>query len=125
MKFEVERTVVNAKARKLDAAWTIEEPQIVFNTRYGRMPKEKIKPNFTYRRGHPAGYTDDLGIIADRNQWVEAERSGWISDIDAQDFMGMREWCDQNLKHGTWYTGLYYIFIENEKDMSWFILRWS
>lgn len=112
IKFDVEKIQVNAPIRVTKVKWV-------------PLKREKIKPNFTYRRGHPAGYTDDLGIIADRNQWVEAERSGWISDIDAQDFMGMREWCDQNLRRGTWYTGLYYIFIENEKDMSWFVLRWS
>jgi len=87
--------------------------------------RTKIKLDFTYRPYRPAGYTDDLGIIADRNQWVEEQRSGWQSEVDPQDYHGMREWCRQNLKHGTWYTGLYYIFIENEKDMSWFMLRWS
>ena len=99
--------------------------KIVFNTRYGRMPKEKIKPNFTYRRGHPAGFTDDLGIIADRNQWVEEQPSGWQSVIDPQDYLGIREWCQQNLEHGAWYTNTYYIFLKNEKDVAWFMLRWS
>ena len=99
--------------------------KIVFNTRYGRMPKEKIKPNFTYRRGNPAGYTDDLGIIADRNQWVEEQRAGWESNIDPQDCHAMRDWCQQNLEHGTWYTGVYHIFIEREEDVTWFMLRWS
>jgi len=99
--------------------------KIVFNTRYGRFPKEKIKPDFTYRRGHPEGWTDDLGIIADRNQWVEEQREGWVSDIDPQDYMKMREWCEQYLEHGTWFTGIYYIFIEHEKDVAWFLLRWS
>ena len=99
--------------------------KIAFNTRYGRMPKEKIKPHFTYDCGNPAGYTDDLGIIADRNQWVEAQRRGWRSEVDPQDYQGIREWCEHNLKHGTWYTGVYYIFIEREEDMSWFMLRWS
>lgn len=101
------------------------DQKIVFNTRYGRMPKKNIKPDFTYRRGHPAGYTDDLGIIADKNQWVGEQRAGWVSDIDPQDYMGMREWCEQNLEHGTWFTGIYSIFIEREKDVAWFLLRWT
>ena len=99
--------------------------KIVFNTRYGRMPREKIKLNFVYIQGHPAGYTDDLGIIADRNQWVEARPSGWQSDIDPQDYYPIRDWCKQNLEDGTWYTNTYYIFLRNEKDVAWFMLRWS
>lgn len=99
--------------------------KIVFNTRYGRMPKEKIKPNFTYRRGHPAGYTDDLGIIADENQWVGEQREGWYSDIDPQDYIAMHEWCVQNFNPFDWHIGTYHIFIENEKDVAWFMLRWS
>jgi hypothetical protein len=87
-------------------------------------PMSKIKPSFTYRRGNPAGYTDDLGIIADCNQWVEAQTPGWISDIDPQDFMAMREWCEQNLKDGTWGIGVYYIILQNEEDVAWFMLRW-
>lgn len=99
--------------------------KIVFNTRYGRMPKEKIKLNFTYQRGHPGGWTDDRGIIADKNQWIRERRSGWESNIDPQDCMEMREWCEQNLKHGPWYVGTYHIFIEREEDVAWFMLRWS
>ena len=110
--FDIISTQVNAPIRQLKARWV-------------PVQREKIKPNFTYQQGHPGGYTDDLGIIADRNQWIEARRSGWQSEVDPQDYMGMREWCEQNLKHGTWFTGLYYIFIENEKDVAWFMLRWS
>jgi len=88
------------------------------------MEREKIKPKFTYQRGNPAGYTDDLGIIADKNQWVEYQPSGYRSAIDPQDYKEMREWCEQNLK-GPWYTGIYFIFIKSEKDVAWFMLRWS
>lgn len=100
--------------------------KVLLNATYGKWAQiKRVVPKFTFERGHPAGYTDDLGIIADRNQWVEARPSGWRSEVDPQDYQGMREWCQQNLTHGTWYTGIYYIFIENEKDMSWFMLRWS
>lgn len=106
-------------------SYTLEQ-KIQFNTRYGLMPKrEKVKPHFEFRRGHPAGYTDDLGIIADKNQWVESVRTGWISDIDPQDYMAIREWCEQNLRHGDWCTGVYYIILQNESDVAWFMLRWS
>ena len=110
--FDIISTQVNAPIRQLKARWV-------------PMQREKIKPNFTYERGHPAGYTDDLGIIADKNQWVGYRPSGWRSEIDPQDYQGMREWCQQNLKHGTWFTGCYYVFIEHEEDVAWFMLRWS
>lgn len=97
----------------------------VFKPRWVTVKREKIKPNFSYQRGHPAGYTDDLGIIADRNQWVEEQPRGWRSEIDPQDYMAIREWCEQNLKHGDWFTGAYYIFLKYEEDVSWFMLRWS
>lgn len=112
MKFDVEKIRVNAPVRVVKATWTI-------------MEREKLKPKFTYERGHPAGYTDDLGIIADENQWVEYQPSGWRSQIDPQDYMEMREWCEQNLEHGTWSTGIYYIVLKREKDVAWFMLRFS
>jgi hypothetical protein len=91
--------------------------------------REKIKPNFRWVDWQPAGYTDDLGIIADRNQWVEEVVGGYYSVIDAQDYLPMREWCEQNFKHGDWRTdfagGLVYIILQNEKDVAWFMLRWS
>ena len=37
--------------------------------------------NLHYRCGHPAGWTDDLGIIADKNQWVREELPGWYCYI--------------------------------------------
>lgn len=101
------------------------DQKIVFNTRYGRFPKEKIKPDFTYRRGHPAGYTDDLGIIADRNQWVTEVTGGYYSEVDPQEYFAMREWCEQKFKHGDWCTGVYYVILQREEDVSWFLLRWS
>lgn len=95
------------------------------SSRWVSMQRKKVKPNFTYRRYHPAGYTDDLGIIADKNQWVEEQRAGWYSEVDPQDYREMHEWCQQNLEHGTWYTGIYHIFIQREEDVAWFMLRWS
>lgn len=110
--FDIISTQVNAPVRQLKARWV-------------PVQREKIKPHFTYQRGHPAGYTDDLGIIADRNQYVEEQLPGWRSQLDPQDYLEVREWCEQNLDHGTWYTGIYYIVLSNEKDVSWFMLRWS
>ncbi len=107
-------------------SYTITQKKIAINASYGKWVQvRRVVPKFTYRRGHPAGYTDDLGIIADRNQWVEAESPGWVSEVDPQDYLAIREWCEQNLRHGDWCTGAYYIILQNEEDVSWFLLRWS
>ena len=89
------------------------------------MQVRKVVPKFIWHDWRPAGYTDDLGIIADRNQWVPEVIGGYCSDIDPQDYMAMREWCEQNLKHGDWCTGAYYIILQNDEDVAWFMLRWS
>ena len=107
IKFDIIKTRVTAKARKLKTVWT-------------PAPREKIKPKFRYERGNPEGWTDDSGI-----KWVEQRDEGWYSDFDPQDNFAIREWCEQNFKHGDWYTGGYYIFLRNEKDVAWFMLRWS
>lgn len=100
--------------------------KVLLNTTYGKWAQiRKVIPNFKWRDGHPSGWTDDLGIIADRNQWVYPQTPGWISDIDPQEYMAIREWCEQNLKHGDWCTGVYYIILQNEEDVAWFMLRWS
>ena len=47
--FDIISTQVNAPVKQLKARWV-------------PVQREKIKPHFTYQRGHPAGYTDDHGI---------------------------------------------------------------
>ena len=86
---------------------------------------KRVAPKFTWHDWRPAGYTDDLGIIADRNQWVPEVIGGYCSDIDPQEYTAIREWCEQNLKHGDWCTGAYYIILQREEDVAWFMLRWA
>jgi hypothetical protein len=107
-------------------SYTISHKKITINASYGVWaPIKRIVPKFIWRDGHPAGYTDDLGIIADRNRWVGEVTSGYCSDVDPQDYMAMREWCEQNLKHGDWCTGVYYVILQNDADVVWFMLRWA
>lgn len=86
--------------------------------------RPRIKLDFHYQQGHPAGYTDDLGIIADQDQWVEEQPSGWRSQIDPRDAVEMFKWCENNLK-GRWYPGVNHIVISDERDVNWFLLRWA
>lgn len=97
----------------------------VFNPKWVQFKRKRVVPKFTWRKGHPAGNPIDLGFTAARGTWIDAEISGWISDIDPQDYGDMREWCEQNLKHSDWCTGVYYIILQREEDVAWFLLRWS
>lgn len=82
-----------------------------------------------YDRGNPAGYTDDLGIIADRNQWVCERLRGWYTHIPYDQVMEIHEWCERNLQ-GYWKlrrggTLERELYISEEKDVTLFSLRWS
>ncbi len=46
-----------------------------------------------YRPYYPSGYTDDLGIIADRNQWVPAQLPGWYVMVRNHDVI---TWLEEN-----------------------------
>jgi len=97
------------------------------------MTTTEIKFNFEYDRGHPAGYTDDLGILADRNQWALERRPGWYGyarDYTIDSLRPMNHWCKQNLKEDSWHVktsgeGFIEVYIQNEKDYIMFLLRWS
>jgi hypothetical protein len=86
---------------------------------------QKKKPKFYYEPGHPSGFTDDLGILSDVNCWVPAHRAGWRSSFDPTDYIDIITWCGQNFITGTWYVDGYCIFIQRQKDVAWFMLRWG
>lgn len=78
-----------------------------------------------YCEGHPAGYTDDLGIIADRNQWVEEEFPGWYCWIPrADDLALIRKWCMEYPK-GLWYLKRSVLYLADEEDATLFRLVWG
>lgn len=84
-----------------------------------------------YRRGHPAGWTDDLGIIADRNQYISSELAGWYAlprDVvnlrDLKWVRTVRQWCDDNLT-GYWNIDRAVVYINDDDDATLFRLTWS
>ena len=81
-----------------------------------------------YERGNPAGWTDDLGIIADRNQWVSERLPGWYTRIHHSQAMEIHDWCEKNLQ-GYWKlrAGIpeRELYMGSEKDVTLFTLRWS
>jgi hypothetical protein len=80
--------------------------------------------------GHPAGYTDDLGIIADKDEWVQEQLPGWYIRFIPEMAFEINAWCKENLQShwklistGKWLGRT--LFISDEKDLSWFLLKWS
>ena len=82
---------------------------------------------FFYSYGHDEGWTDDLGIIADRNQWVKEELPGWYCcwpDLPAP-ISDLGIWCTDNLS-GYWKVDEYgRLYLSSDVDLSWFQLKWS
>lgn len=79
-----------------------------------------------YRQGHPAGWTDDLGIIADVNQWVSEELPGWyvyISDWD--DYKELKLWCQEHLSSFWTFGPNRWLWIAVEQDATLFTLTWG
>ena len=72
--------------------------------------------------GNPAGYTDDLGIIADRNQWIEERSPGWyLSGHNPE----VHKWCVEHLtSYEFQWTNPFTSRIDDDKDVMLFKLRW-
>jgi len=76
-----------------------------------------------YRPYRSEGYTDDLGIIADRNQWVPEQPEGWHIRIDRTKWYEIREWLDENgIMHETYFSN---IVLHRRKDAMLFEMRWA
>lgn len=76
-----------------------------------------------YREYRPAGYTDDLGIIADRNQWIQAQPEGWHVYFDHKLWIEIRNWLDDNnIYHETYFNSVVLFY---ESDVVLFKLRWQ
>jgi hypothetical protein len=94
--------------------------------------EDQMHWDIRYEYGHPAGYTDDLGIIADRDQWVDEVIPGWYarnfisqskrSWVNTDSDTAMREWCEENLK-GYWEIKGY-VLMTDPDDVTLFKMRW-
>ena len=73
--------------------------------------------------GNEAGWTDDLGIIADRNQRVPYRPQGWYLVDHSRE---VHEWCVAKLSsyyiltNGRWPE----YYIDDEQDVMLLKLRW-
>lgn len=80
--------------------------------------------NLFYTPGHAAGYTDDLGIIADENQWVPAVYPGWYCyGISIGKHPEINDWCSKNLS-GLWSLTRARLWISDDHDATLFKLTW-
>jgi hypothetical protein len=104
--FKIEKTVVNATARKLNVTYTIEEPEII--STFGAEVLDDLQ--FALQRGIYGPSLIDQG-------WKEVYVGGkWRELTD--------EWCKQNLKGQYSCMGAYWFF-EKEEDAAWVILKWK
>lgn len=84
-----------------------------------------------YQAGRPAGYTDDLGIIADSNQWVKEMPSGWYawyrdwpSGLENSSIRDIEVWCEVNCQ-GHWDRTGYNFYFTRRQDATLFKMVWS
>lgn len=76
----------------------------------------------SYRPHRPAGFTDDLGIIADRNQWIPEQHAGWYVLVNYDDWFDILDWLtENNIDHSVTSNGL---MLFNQEDVVLFKLRW-
>ena len=113
----------------VDVTMTPVEPvEYITITMQFEQPMQSV--NLKWKPYLPSGYTDDLGIIADKNQWINQQDEGWYAEFVLTMMNDVYKWCDANIKK-TWHitqpTGNYKatIFIEDERDAAWFTLKWA
>lgn len=104
--FKIEKTVVTAKARKLNTKWTVEEAQII--STLGLDILEDLA--FELKR-------NISGPLLVNQGWTEIYVGNKWRDITD-------EWCKQNLKGQYSSMGAYWFF-ENEEDAAWMMLKWK
>ncbi len=76
-----------------------------------------------YIKYRPAGYTDDLGIIADRNQWVREQPEGWYVFCTLDKMDPVKNWLDENDIPYERYN--YQFILTRKQDVVLLKLRWS
>jgi hypothetical protein len=54
-----------------------------------------------------------------------SKRDGWTSEIDPGQYFQIRDWCTRTFVHGEWYTGIYFIWLASQEQVTMFALRWS
>lgn len=81
--------------------------------------------------GNDEGLTDDLGIIADRDQWVPARPAGWYLHCSPGRDYEILKWCRENLESYEEYRSDISMFggiidrvILDEEDVILFKMRW-
>lgn len=83
---------------------------------------------FVYEKGYSGGWSDDLGIIADRNVFIPPQRPGWYWRKPWKVTAEMYDWLRANLGDGpgmTWDVTYDYVRIAIEEYAVMFALRFS
>lgn len=87
----------------------------------------------SWDRGNSAGWSDDLGIIADTNQWVQERPAGWYARryvgngwwVSVRGDQDLRDWCQQNLSSHWEIPPDGYLYMSSEEDVTLFKIAWT
>lgn len=76
-----------------------------------------------YRPYRPAGFTDDLGIIADQNQWIAEQPAGWYVFANVDIINPMIKWM---IEVGVDFkVANNWIIVPRDDDAAMVQLRWA
>lgn len=84
------------------------------------MVRIEVVMTIEYYEGHEEGWTDDMGIIADKNTWLPAMPSGWYIYNCSP---AIKAWALENLKSCVCSNGSYVIL--DKKEAMLFRIKWS
>jgi len=84
-----------------------------------------LKIELHWHEGHGPGMTDDLGIIADRDQYVEEELPGWYGYIPPDMVDDVWRWCIDALENRCELIRGGMLRIPDDDDAAMFTLRWG
>ena len=104
---KIERTVVTAKARKLSATWTVEEPQAV---EWININMIVVKPEYKWKPWQKAS--------------LQLDRSGYYPQSDMDKYLdSVQAWCQET---GNGRRTSYDTFhFSKPAKMTAFLLRWN
>lgn len=74
--------------------------------------------------GHPGGWSSDYGMFSDITLWTVKRYPGWYGNIPIQIIDEVKNWCEQYLQYN-WDIRYNELFIQDQRDLTIFMLRWS
>lgn len=106
---KIERTVVNAKSRKLDATWTLEEPQTI---KWINFNVSMVKPEFRWKPWQKSSLQLDHTTIMES---YDDQVGKYLDEVQA--------WCQETGNGRRTSYGTFHF--SKPAKMTAFLLRWN